>query len=491
MHQTNIETGLLHLHKNTATRNFLAIDLGSEECRVLLATAGSESLQMECLHRFATPLIEIYRGLYWNIYTVYQEIVRGLSLAGNRGINVESIGVNAWGADIVGISKDGTLCGLPRSFRDPFTQGMPARFFKKMPQEELYRRTGVHNSEGNAVFQLYAMHREKASVLDNAKQLLFLPDAISYLLTGQKYCECSILSSSGLMDPDRKKIDKHVLGVCKVKKSRFPSSVVMPGKKIGRLNADLGIRTGLGQVPVIAVAGHGTACSIAAIPASDKGFAYIHRGAKTIMGTECSQPVITENTARWGFTNETGAFGTVAIYKTIGGSSLLEQCLLKWKREDKDYSLREAAEMAASCPESEVVIDVEDPTLASASDTPAAICAYCRAHGIPEPEDDARMIRLIYDSTAAIYASAFDEIRAVSPEPVKALHMIGAAATDSLLAQLTANACNIPVITGPAECTAVGNVMIQARAAGMFSGLQEMRDYIRRNVTTQLYTPSL
>lgn len=446
---------------------------------------------MECLHRFTTPLLEISGGLYWNIYTIYQEIVRGLSLAGNRGINVESIGVNAWEADIVGISKDGTLCGLPRSFRDTFTHGMQARFFKKMPQEELYRRTGVHSSDGDAVFQLYALHHEKASLLDNARQLLFLPDAVSYLLTGQKYCECSILSSSGLMDPVRKKIDKHVLSVCKVKKGHFPSSIVMPGKKIGRLNAATGVRTGLGQVPVIAVAGHATACSIAAIPATDKGFAYICTGEETIMGTECSQPVITENTSRWGFSNEPGAFGSVAIYKSVGGSLLLDQCLSKWKREDKDYSLRDAAEMASSCPGSAVVIDVEDPTLASASDTPAAICAYCRTRGIPEPEDDAQMMRLIYDSLAAMYASVFDEIRAVSPEPVKALHMIGDAANDALLCQLTADACNIPVISGPAECTAVGNVMIQARAAGMFTGLQEMRDYIRRNVTTRLYTPSL
>lgn len=472
------------------TRNFIAIDLGATSGRVILTSVGDDGMRMECVHRFKTPLLNVFGKFYWNIYSIYEEVVKGLGLIGNRGLKIESVGVDGWGVDMVGIAKDGSLCNLPRSYRDPYTQSIQPRFFKKMPREELYRRTGVQTMDINTVFQLYALHREKSSALDNARHLLFIPDAISYLLTGQKYCEHSILSTSGFADPYKRKVDKHVLSVCKVKKNRIPS-IVMPGKKIGRLNASIGRQTGLGQVPVIAVAGHDTASAIAAVPASDKGFAYLSSGTWSLMGIECDSPIITEKTSEYNLTNEGGVNGTVTLLKNITGLWLLEQCLLKWKLEDKDYGYQEVAEMASSCPPSPRPIDVDDPSFASPTDMPAAIAAYCREHGITVPADDAHVIRLIYDSLTSKYSSTLSELRSLSPEPIRVLHVIGGGSRNDFLNQLTANACNIPVIAGPAECTAVGNVMVQARSSGMFSGLQEMRDYIRRNVTTKTYTPSL
>lgn len=485
-------TSFPFLHKNNTmtTRNFVAVDLGATSGRVILATVGDDGMRMECVHRFKTPLLNISGGYYWNIYTIYDEVIRGLGLIGNKGVKVESIGVDAWGVDVVGVAKDGTLCGLPRSYRDPYTQGIQPRFYKKMSREELYRRTGIQTLDINTVFQLYALHREKASVLDNARHLLFIPDAISYLLTGQKYCEYSILSTSGLMDPVRKRVDSRILSVCKVKKSRFPA-VVMPGKRIGKLTPATGRQTGLGQASVIAVAGHDTASAVAAVPAADKGFAYLSSGTWSLMGIECSSPIITESTAKYNFTNEGGAGGTITLLKNITGLWLLEQCLLKWKLEDKDYSYEEVAEMAASCPESSHLIDVDDPAFASPTDMPSAIAEYCRSHGIPAPADEAHTIRLIYDSLAAKYAKTLSELREISPEPIKTLHIIGGGSRNELLNQLTADKCGIPVIAGPAECTAIGNVMMQARTAGMLGDMQDARDYIRRSVTTKMYTPSL
>lgn len=463
------------------TKNYIAIDLGATSGRVILASYDGQKFGMETVHRFPTPLVNVNGRYYWNIYSIYDDIVKGLSIIGHRGVKVESIGVDTWGVDFACVAKDGTLYGLPRAYRDPYTEGVPEAFFKKMPREELYRRTGIQIMNFNSVFQLYAQHKEKSSALDHAKKILFMPDAISYLLSGKAVCEYTILSTSAFMNPVKKKVDSDILDVCHVKKRRFPS-VVFPGRKIGRLNEALAASTGLGPVAIVAVAGHDTASAVAAVPATSEKFAYLSSGTWSLMGIETKEPVIDDRMFEGNFTNEGGAGGTTCLLKNITGMWLLEQCMAKWRSEGRDYKYDEVHAMAASCPKCTRFIDPDDPSFAAPQDMPAAIRSYCEAHFLDVPQDDAHIVRLIYDSLAAKYAEVLAFLKTVAPFDIEVLHIIGGGSRNSLLNQLTADACGIPVVAGPAEGTALGNVMIQA-------GLT--RAQLAKSIETITYKPQV
>ncbi len=461
------------------TRNYIAIDLGATSGRVILATCDGKKLGMEEIHRFPTPLINVAGRYHWNIYSLYEDIVKGLTIVGRRGVKVESIGVDTWGVDFVCVAQDGTLCGLPRSYRDPYTTGIPEAFFEKMPREQLYGKTGIQIMNINSVFQLYAQRREKSSALAHAKKILFMPDAISYMLSGKAVCEYTILSTSALMDPVKKEIDSDILDVCGVRKSLFPS-IVRPGKKIGRLNGTLAQSTGLGPVSIVAVAGHDTASAVAAVPAADEKFAYLSSGTWSLMGIETGEPIINGEMFRENFTNEGGVGGTARVLKNITGMWLLEQCLNKWRTEGRDYGYAEINEMAVACPRCTGFINPDDPSFAAPQDMPAAIRKYCRTHSIDVPADDAHMVRLIYDSLAAKYAEVLGFLRRIAPFSIDVLHIIGGGSRNALLNQLTADACGITVVAGPAEGTALGNVMVQA-------GLT--RDFLAESIETKTYRP--
>lgn len=464
-----------------AIKNYIAIDLGATSGRVILASYDGEKLSMETVHRFPTPLINISGKYYWNIYSIYDDIVKGLTAVGSRGVKVESIGVDTWGVDFVCVAKDGTLCGLPRSYRDPYTTGAPESFFKKMPREELYKRTGIQIMNFNSVFQLFAQHKEKSSALKNARRILFMPDAISFLLSGKAVCEYTILSTSAIMNPVKKKIDGDILDVCDVRKRRFPS-IVYPGKKIGKLNPALAASTGLGAVSIVAVAGHDTASAVAAVPAANANFAYLSSGTWSLMGIETKEPIINEEMFEENFTNEGGVGGTTRVLKNITGMWLLEQCMAKWRSEGREYKYDEVHAMAASCPKCTRFINPDDPSFAAPQDMPLAIRNYCTAHGLDVPEDDAHMVRLIYDSLAAKYAVVLDFLRKIAPFDIEVLHIIGGGSQNAVLDQLTADACGITVVAGPAEGTAIGNVMIQA-------GLT--REQLAKSIETTIYKPQL
>lgn len=461
------------------TKNYIAVDLGATSGRVILAKVSEEALEMETIHRFPTPLLQIGGRYCWNIYSIYDDIIKGLTMVGQKGIKVESIGVDTWGVDFVCVASDGTLLALPRSYRDPYTDGVPEKFFKKMPSAELYRRTGIQIMNFNSVFQLFAQHKEGSEALDNAKKILFMPDAISYLLTGKTVCEYTILSTSALMDPRKKKIDKKILDVCHVKAKRF-ADIVFPGEKVGKLTPELAGKTGLGKVPVVAVAGHDTASAVAAVPAQSEGFAYLSSGTWSLMGIELKEPVINEEMYKSNYTNEGGVGGTTRLLKNITGMWLLEQCLAKWRSEGKEYTYDEVHRLADECEKNVRLLDPDAPEFAAPTDMPAAICKYCADKGLKVPQDDAHIVRLIYDSLAGKYAEVLRFLQGIAPFRIEALHIIGGGSKNEVLDQLTADACGITVVAGPAEGTALGNVMVQA-------GLS--RKDIAKFVDTKIFKP--
>lgn len=468
---------------------FVAIDLGATSGRVILATLGDEKIDLEVLHRFPTRLIEVGGKYYWNIYALYEDILQGLTEAGRRGVRVESIGIDTWGVDFVAIGRDGMPLGLPRSYRDPYTNGAPEAYFERIPRREVYDRTGIQIMNFNSLFQLYAQHGEGSTALAEAETILFMPDALAYLLTGGKVCEYTILSTSQFMNPRTKQIDPDLLAAAGVPADRFPE-VVMPGTQIGTLTASLARQTGLGEVPVVAVAGHDTGSAVAAVPAENERFAYLSSGTWSLMGVELEAPEITEESYAMNFTNEGGVDGTTRFLKNITGMWLLEQCRAAWKREGREYSYPEIMRLMQTTSPSKQVLDPDAAEFAAPTDMPAAIRRYCETNGVPVPADDAAMMRLIFDSLAAKYAAVLDKLRSVAPFPIEVLHVIGGGAQNDLLNQMTADACGIPVVAGPAEATALGNVMVQARAAGLVGSLSEMRRYIRASIETKRFDPA-
>jgi len=429
------------------TGNHIAIDLGATSGRVVLAQINDGKVSMQTLNRFATPLIEMEGKYFWDIKVIMDGIEKGLSMAG--GLEIKSVGVDTWGVDVCPVFDDGTV-GNPRSYRDPYTVGVPREFFKTMPREELYNRTGIQIMNFNTVFQVFAQSR--AGELENVRKLLFMPDAISYLLTGNMVCEYTILSTSAMMDPRTKELDPEILKVCGVGADLF-APIVLPGTKVGELKP----RFGLGPVPVIAVAGHDTASAVAAVPSDNEDFVYLSSGTWSLMGIETREPVIDGRMAGLNFTNEGGATGNIRLLKNITGMWLLEQCLAKWRSEGKEYSYEQLARMASGAPAPAVLIDPDDSAFASPTDMPRAL-----REKVGGEVSDAALIRLIYDSLSAKYADVFHRLEEIAGRKMTQLNIIGGGCRNGFLNQATADACGVRVVAGPSEGTALGNVMIQA-----------------------------
>lgn len=469
-------------------RYFIGVDLGATSGRVILATLSDDDIGLEVLHRFPNRLLSVGGKFYWNIYALYEEILHGLTLAGQRRLPITSIGIDTWGVDMACVAADGTLAGLPRAYRDPYTNGVPEEFFRKVPRREVYRRTGIQIMNFNSLYQLHAAHREGMSALEQAAAVLFMPDALSYLLTGEKVCEYTILSTSQFMDPRTRVIDGGLLREAGIDPALFPR-VVLPGEQVGVLCDEVARQTGLGAVPVVAVAGHDTGSAVAAVPARNGRFAYLSSGTWSLMGIEVPEPIITDESYAMNFTNEGGVDGTVRFLKNITGMWLLEQCRAAWGRLGREYTYEEIMRMTEGAAPSAAAIDPDAAEFAAPTDMPEAIRTYCAAHGIAAPADDAAMMRLIFDSLAAKYAEVLGKLRQLAPFGIECLHVIGGGAQNDLLNQMTADAIGIPVVAGPAEATALGNIMVQARAAGLVASLAEMRQYIRRSIETKTYQP--
>lgn len=444
-----------------------AIDLGATSGRVIYVTYDGGKLSMETVHRFKTPLIVEDGKYFWDIGILKDEIASGL--AALKGRRVDSIGVDTWGVDFCKVLEDGTVC-RPRAYRDPYTNGVPEEFFSKMSSSELYSRTGIQQMNFNSVFQLYA--QKKAGDLDDAAKVLFMPDAISYLLTGRMVCEYTILSTSSLMDPRSKKLDESILKVCGIGDSLF-APLTLPGTVVGTLKEEFG----LGPVPVMAVAGHDTASAVYAVPAENEHFAYLSSGTWSLMGIESPEPIVSDEMAALNFTNEGGARGNIRVLRNITGMWLLEQCLLKWRSEGRDYSYEDVASMAKSVPQFSrtELVDPDSPEFAAPADMPEAIR---RKAG--RELTDAETVRLIFDSLAGKCAATLENLRKISPVSIDVLHIIGGGSRNEILNQAIADACGIRVVAGPDEGTALGNVMIQM-------GLQ--RKDIIASVSRKIFEP--
>lgn len=468
---------------------FVAFDLGATSGRTILGMLGEDGgFEMQEITRFANRMMALDGHLHWNIYALFDELKRGLCEIAKLGVIPTSIGIDTWGVDYACLAPDGTIIGLPYAYRDGQTIGAKERFFEKtMPASDLYRLTGIQHMDFNTVFQLHE-HREDFSH-KSAETHIFLPDLLSYMLTGEKVTEYTIASTGAIIDPVEKRLCRAVLDAVGCDEGKF-ARLVLPGHVVGKLKKHVAEEVGLPQLPVIAVAGHDTASAVAAVPTTDRNFAYLSSGTWSLMGIEIDMSVINEITERYNITNEGGVQGKVRLLKNITGMWIIEQCLARWEKDGIKYTYPQVVELAQSS-EAVCIIDPDDPMFTAPDDMPAAIAQYCAVHGLAVPQTHGEYFRSIFESLATRYAQVLDLFRSLSPHPIERLHVIGGGSRNAFLNQLTADRCGIPVIAGPAEATAIGNVMIQAMAAGKVADLWEMRQLISNSIQTKTYKPTI
>lgn len=465
-------------------QNFFAVDLGATSGRTILGSFTEEGISLKEINRFPNHLIEVGGHFYWDIYALYHHIIEGLKLAAQADEPITSIGIDTWGVDFVCLGKDGQLLRQPYAYRDPHTDGAPEAFFSRVSRSEVYAKTGIQVMNFNTLFQLDTLRRHRDSALEACHKILFVPDALSYMLTGEMVTEYTIASTGQLVDAQKRRLDPELLQAVGLTEEHF-GRFVYPGEKIGVLTEEVQRITGLGAVPVIAVAGHDTGSAVAAVPAVNPNFAYLSSGTWSLMGVETPHPVINAETEKLNFTNEGGVEGSIRLLKNICGMWLLERCRLNWG----NTSYPELIAEANACQAFRSLINPDDPCFANPADMENTIREYARKTGQPVPETRGQVVRCIFESLALRYRQVLENLRSLAPNPIDTLHVIGGGSRNDLLNQFTANAIGIPVVAGPSEATAMGNILMQSIAAGQADSVATMRQNISKSIPLKWYEP--
>lgn len=466
---------------------FFAVDLGATSGRTIVGTLDDGKVILEELTRFDNNLIEANGHFYWDIYALYFEIIKGLKAAKQRDLCITSIGIDTWGVDFVCVAEDGSV-SQPIAYRDPHTfDAMDDYLENVMSREKVYDVTGIQFMNFNSIFQLYAMKRAGNSALKNAQKILFIPDALSYMLTGNMVCEYTIASTAQLLDPRTGQLDPRLLASIGLTQSKF-GRMVNPGDLVGTLTADMQKQTGYGAIPVIAVAGHDTGSAVAAVPAKNEKFAYLSSGTWSLMGIETKKAIINHISYERNFTNEGGIEGTTRFLKNICGMWLYERCRKEWTDAPKSHP--ELIAEAMKQPAFQSIINPDDACFANPSSMIDAIQTYCKETNQHVPQGYAEICRCIFDSLALRYRQVFSYLTEMASFPIEVLHIIGGGSLNDNLNQFTANSCGVEVLAGPQEGTALGNIMVQAKAAGEVKDLWDMRKVIANSLNLKRFSPA-
>jgi rhamnulokinase len=453
---------------------YAAVDLGASSGRVMLARVGADELTLRETHRFANRPVRVAGTLHWDILGLYREILDGLRAAGAA----DSIGIDSWAVDYGLLDDSGALIGNPVHYRDGRTDGVMARVVGEIGADALYDVSGLQFLPFNTVYQL------RASVPPaQARTLLMIPDLLAYWLTGEAGAEVTNASTTGLYDVRAGAWAYPLIDRLGLPPDLFPP-LRRPGSPAGTLRAEVAAETGLpAALPVTAVGSHDTASAVFAVPASDDRFGYVSCGTWSLAGVELTAPVLTAESKAAGFTNEVGVDGTIRYLRNIMGLWLLQESLRTW---DAEASLPALLAAAAEAPPFAALVDPGDQEFLPPGDMPARIAAHCERTGQRPPQGRAETVRCILESLALGHRAAVRQAAELSGRPVEVVHVVGGGARNTLLCQLTADACGLPVVAGPVEATAIGNALVQARAHGFTA---DPRELVRRTQDLTNYLP--
>ena len=467
---------------------YLAADFGGGSGRVIAGWLEDGKLTMEEIHRFGNRQVRLGDHVYWDFPALFEDMKAGLKKAASKGYEVESIGVDTWGVDFGLIDRDGQLLGNPVCYRDARTAGMTEKLFETLNPTEHYATTGIQVMEINTLAQLLSI--KGTAQLEAAEHLLFMPDLFSYFLTGKATNEYCIASTSELLDAKRREWSWETIEALGLPKRIF-GDIVMPGTVRGELRKDIAEETGLKDVKVIAVGSHDTASAVAAVPAieGDGPVAFLSSGTWSLLGIELPEPILTEEARQAEFTNEGGVGGRIRFLQNITGLWILQRLMAEWKERGEEQTFGELLPAAAQASISSI-IPVADAAFTNPPSMEKAISDYCRQSSQPVPQTKGEFVRCLFQSLAKKYKDAIEGVNGLLPESLKRLHIIGGGSQNGLLNQFTADALGIPVWAGPVEATAMGNILVQAMAAGEVADLAELREVVRRSVTPKVFEPN-
>ena len=468
--------------------NFLAMDFGASSGRAMLGTLANGKLTLRELHRFSNDPVELAGRLVWDVPRLFYEIKRALNKAALAGVPIASVGIDTWGVDYGLLDGQGRLIDNPVHYRDIRTEGMMQCAFGVVSKQEIYERTGLAFMEFNTIYQLFSQVQEDDGRLGIAQKMLFMPDLFAYLLTGKMGCEYTIASTSQMISPYTRTWSEELL-----KKLGIPTDILLPvtqpGTVRGTLLPSLARETGIGEIPVVAVAGHDTASAVAAVPAKDEDFAYISSGTWSLVGVETKQPVISSGAQAANLTNEGGVDGTIRVLKNVMGLWIIQECRREWERRGQALSFADIVKEAEKAPAFRSLFDPDAPDFAPPGDMPGRIADYCRRTGQPVPETVGQTARAVYESLALKYRWTVEKLEQARGRAIRTLHIVGGGANNGMLNEFTASALGIPVVTGPTEATAIGNVMLQAKALGLVEDIWELRRVVADSFDTDTVLP--
>lgn len=472
-----------------STQNFLAFDIGASSGRAIVGILKDSGLELKEIYRFPNKMVQIHGSYYWNVFSLFEALKTGLKkCVAEFNIQPHSIGIDTWGVDYSLLSADGHLLGLPYAYRDHRTDRSMEEFFEVLPKKETYLLSGIQFMQFNTLFQLFSSVRQKQAALNVAEKLLFMPDTLNYLFTGIRRNEYTIASTSQLLKPGKAEWQEKLFDAAGISVGLM-EQIIQPGTCLGNVLPEVLNETGSAALPCIAVAGHDTASAIASVPAEGENWAYLSSGTWSLLGIESPVPLVTEQALEMNFTNEGGVEGTTRFLKNIMGMWLIQECKRVWD-ESGEMPWQEIVDLSLEAQPFKCLINPNDPGFLNPGNMPEAIREYCRKTHQPVPKTRGEIARCIYDSLVLAYKHTLKQIETITGKPVHRLHIIGGGANNKIMNQLTADALGIPVLAGPPEATAVGNIMLQAKACGAVSSLKEIRAVVRKSFPIITYKPS-
>ncbi len=457
-------------------KRVLAIDFGASGGRAIVGSFDGKKISLEEVHRFSNDPVEVLGTVYWDVLRLFHEVKQGIIKAKAAG-GFDSLAVDTWGVDFGLIDEHGALLENPVHYRDKRTNGILDEAFKLIPREELYEITGIQFMELNTVFQLLALKNTRRHILDRAEKLLFMPDLFTYMLTGKKLTEYSIATTSQIVDIKTGNWSDTVMQKLGLP-SRLLCDIVPSGTIAAPLNASICEECGIEPVPVISVCGHDTQSALTAVPSADKDFAFISSGTWSLFGTELEKPIVDEKAYAMNITNEGGYGGSIGFLKNITGLWLIQESRRHWNRHGGNYSYADLEKLALEAEPFKSFINPDAPEFMPHGNLPRRVKDYCERTGQIVPESIGEVVRCIYESLAMKYRLTFEKLMDCTGKNYPAIHVIGGGVKDTLLCQMTADACGRKVLAGPIEATVLGNILVQLLAAGAIESLEQARQII-------------
>lgn len=469
----------------TARRTVAAVDLGAESGRVCAVGFDGEALDLTVEHRFEHAPLDRGDGLHWDLHRIDAGVTAGLTRLAGADRPIASVGVDTWGVDYGLLGADGELVDLPSCYRDPSRVAAMERALDAVGPESMYDSTGIQIIPINSLFGLLADLHEHPQRITRAATMLMLPDVFHHRLGGCKVTEFTAASTSGAYDMAAGRWAYAMLDQLGVPHRLLPE-VVPPGTDVGELRDASGSLSG---ARVIVPPGHDTASAVVAVPFAEPHAMFISSGTWSLVGVETDRAVTTPSARRANLSNEGGYDSTIRLLRNVMGLWLLQECRRQWAREGTELSYQQIADAARAEPGLTSLIDPDATVFLPPGDMPSRIREYCAMHGDVVPESVGQVARCVIDSLALSYASVADDIAEVTGVRPPAVHVVGGGASHRLLAQSTADAVGVPVLTGPVEATALGNAATQLVALGELAGLHEIRDVVRGATDVEHYEP--